>query len=278
MSGMRRAMSYFLSVLFLFVVSCMNVGATDFNVNVAVLCEDRGVASAYVHELCKHKAIERPMDVEFTSEENEGEFSTVIYLHDTDTNYHIKFHFIPENGKLSDLNSTIKKCSAAIVMYDISDSSLDEIVRRSTFYEEDVKELKNIKTPLVNYIVHLQGHWWNRNWWHNAINFITYGKGLLDEENYSFRREQLNDFTNSMERYFDVDNKWGRGHPDITNEKSKSVTLRWISGQAYRSISEGKVSGKADVINQNIKKKTVVGCVGIVAVTFATWIVYNLFE
>lgn len=73
----------------------------------------------------------------------------------------------------------------------------------------------------------------------------------MDVETYNKRREQLNDFTCSLERFFHVDNKWGRGHPDITYVRSVTVTLRWISGEAYRSIGEGTVSGK---MGENIKE------------------------
>ena len=250
---MKKIISCFLSLLSVvsFVFPMTKVSAIDYQVHVAILCQSRGEALNYAHRLCEYKAIEHPMEVEFTSEVNTEELSTVVRATDIDTNYHIKFHIIPDGGDVSDLDSIIKKCSAVIVLYDISDPSLDPIVESKIFFEKDLKKLKDIHSPLTCYINHLQGNWFRRNWWHNAINFVTYGKSRLDVETYNKRREQLNDFTCSLERFFHVDNKWGRGHPDITYGRSVTVTLRWISGEAYRSIGEGTVSGK---MGENIKE------------------------
>ncbi len=236
-------------VAFVFLIT--KVSAIDYQVHVAILCPSREKALNYAHSLCEHKAIERPMDVEFTSEINTEELSTVVRATDIDTNYHIKFHTISEGGDVSDLDSIIKKCSAVIILYDISDPSLNPIVESKVFFEKDLKKLKDIHSPLTYYINHLQGNWFRRNWWHNAINFVTYGKSRLDVETYTKRHEKLNGFTCAMERYFNVDNKWGRGHPDITSEKGVAIILRCISGQAYRSIGEGIVSGK---MNEHLKE------------------------
>ncbi len=257
---MRRAISCFLSFLLMvvFTFPMIKVSAVNYQIHVAILCDKREEALSYVHRLCEHKAIERALDVEFTPEVNTEEFSTVIRANDIDTNYCIKFHIIPDGGDVSDLDSIIKKCSAVIILYDISDSSLDPIVESRTFYEKDLKKLKDIRSPLVYYTNYLQGNWIRKNWWHNAINFVTYGKSRLEPKIYDTRRAQLNDFTCALERYFRVDNKWGRNHPDVTCERGIAVKLRWISGQAYRSIGEGTVSGKIEEKIKESKKKTYV--------------------
>ena len=256
---MKKIISWFLSLLFVttFVFPTAKVSAVDYQIHVAILCPNREEALNYAHKLCEHKGVERPMYVEFTSEVNTEELSTVVRAEDIDTNYHIKFHIIPEGGGVSDLDSIIKKCSAVIILYDISDPSLDPIVESTTFFPKDLKKLKDTHSLLTFYIDHLQGNWFRRNWWHNAINFVTYGKSNLDAETYNRRREQLNDFTCAMERFFHVDNKWGRGHPDVTSEKGVAVTLRCISGEAYRSIGEGTVSGKMDENFKVSKKKNI---------------------
>ncbi len=264
---MKKIISCFLSILFMVisVFPMTKVSAIDYQAHVAILCPSKEEALNYAYRLCEHEAIiGHPMDVEFTSKVNTENFSTVIHATDIDTNYHIKFHIIPDGGDVSNLDSIIKKCSAVIILYDISDPSLDHIVESKTFFEKDLKKLKDIHSPLTYYINHLQGNWFHRNWWHNSINFVTYGKSRLDVETYNRRRERLNDFTCALEKFFHVDNKWGRGHPDITGEKSVTATLQWISGEAYRSIGEGTVSGKMDEHIKDPKKNICIAAGGVV--------------
>mgnify|MGYP000154746432 CR=1 FL=1 len=147
---MKKIISCFLSLLFVvsFVFPMTKVSAIDYQVHVAILCQSRDEALNYAHRLCEYKAIEHPMEVELTSEVNTEELSTVVRATDIDTNYHIKFHIIPDGGDVSDLDSIIKKCSAVIVLYDISDPSLDPIVESKIFFEKDLKKLKKWLTKL----------------------------------------------------------------------------------------------------------------------------------
>ncbi len=219
--------------------------ATEYTVHVAVLCEDREKGNEMVRLMCREKgnfnALERR--VFFTGEKNDTENCTVVYDESDDTNYHIKFHVITKIDK-----SLLSKCSEAIILYDVSDSRLDKIVKTGDLTrDENIKTLLSLKTPLTKFIRNLQyslpGAFSYFYGWYNSIGFVSYGKDNLPEEDYQQRKDAINRFTCTTERYYGIDNKWRRGHPDISLPNFYEYTLFGIIGSAYRSIGDGSVSG-----------------------------------
>ena len=137
----------------------------------------------------------------------------------------------------------LKKCSGAVILYDISDKRLNPIISSDTYSKNNFQMLMSTQSPLVKYICNLQYKTISllglKIWgWYNAINFVTYGKENLSASDYEMIHEKLNSFTCELEHYYKVDNKWGRGHQDLSTDNSWKKTLFWISGEARRSIAD----------------------------------------
>jgi len=249
---MRKAINFLLAcIIVLSTISSKIYASQEFQVHITVLCRDLAKGQEFINKLCQRKSkrnIGYPLICSFTDETNTEQNSTVIYDPVASTNtidtYHVKFHLLKEVDK-----SVLKICSGAIILYDISDQTLDPIVNSNTFNSADLKDLTTVKTPLVKYINSsmfslLLGM---GRGWYSALSFSTYGKENLEPEIYKTRCLQINRFTCEAEGYYKkTDNQWNRGHADISTEESLAYTLYWICGQAYRSISSGSVSGKYD--------------------------------
>ena len=223
---------------------------TDYQVYVAVLCKDREKGNEMVRLMCREKgnfnALERR--VFFTGEKNDNDYSTVVYDEIDDTNYHINFRVMTNVDTTygSKSRNLLEKCSEAIILYDISDSNLESIVRiQDLTSSENMKTLLSLKTPLTKFINKLQySKYFFLPGWYNSIDFVSYGKDNLPEEDYQQRQSAINRLTCTTEKYYGIDNKWGRGHPDISFSKFYECTLFGIIGSARRSIIDGSVSGK----------------------------------
>lgn len=179
----KRLLSYFIVFVTLLGIGDIKVNAVknEYWVNIAVLCENLEKGQELIDKMCMEKCALNPleMSVDLTGEKNPGKNTTELYVGYNDTNYHVRFHLI--NG----LNhSILKKCSGAIILYDISDSTLDPIVHSGTYMSSDIKRLMSTDTPLVKYIKKLQYSWPGIlsfvHGWYNAITFVTYGKEKLD--------------------------------------------------------------------------------------------------
>ncbi len=247
---MKKTISFLLTcMMILSTISIRIYADQEFQVSIAVLCKDSTKGQEFINKLCQKKSrrnVGYPLSCTFTNESNIEPNSTVIYdpvdEGKTIDTYHVKFHLLNTVDK-----SLLKKCSGAIILYDISDSTLNPIVSINTFSFEKLKDLTNVRTPLVQYInssMFSVCFGFGRGW-HGSLSFNTYGKEKLDLETYKFRCAQLNQFTCEAENYYKkTDNQWNRGHGDISENNCLGGTLYWICGQAYRSISSGFVSGK----------------------------------
>ena len=225
---------------------------TDYQVYVAVFCKDKEKGNEMVRLMCREKgtfnAVERR--VFFMGEKNDTENCTVVYDESDDTNYHINFRVMTNVDTTygSKSRNLLEKCSEAIILYDISDSELEAIVQTKDLARfENIENLLSLKTPLMKFINKLQ---YKRLWiffpsWCDSIDFVSYGRDKLpSEEDYQQRKDAINRFTCTTERYYGIDNKWGRGHPDISLPNFYEYTLFGIIGSARRSIKDGSVSGK----------------------------------
>ena len=229
----------------------LNAFATkDYQVYVAVFCDDKEKAKNMINLLCREKGVFEATKkrVCFNGEENnigKNDFrdSTVIYDEYEDTNYHIKYKYLNKLDK-----SILKKCSRATILYDISDETLNPIVNTVDLASnKNIKNLLSLETPLVKYINKLQyKNWWllGGSGWYNSLDFASYGKEKLQTDEYDTRRSQINRFTCQTEKYFKVDNKWERGHSDISQPDFYEYDLFGIVGSARRSIMDGSVSGE----------------------------------
>ena len=241
-----------------------NAYATDdFQIQIAVLCKDQRKSEEFIDSMCREQSkvifddpsVGLHMTTIFTGEKNtEGQKRTIIYTPDIDTRYHVLFRPLDKVDK-----SVLRDCSGAILLYDIADPSLAPIINYTGCYpKSDLKNLLSTNTPLVNYINDLQYSWslslrpyWRaggNSGWYKGINFTAYcSDPSLTRENYNVRHDKLNSFTCAAERYFGIDNKWGRGHPCIGFSDESIVcgkNLYWIQASAYLSIGEGWVSGR----------------------------------
>ncbi len=212
------------------------VYAADYEVYVAVFCDNVPLAQEYVKQLCKN-TFDGEREI-FIKDSTGSETQTIIETNYGATKYHVYFYVVNTKWALhpdKQLDSLIKKCTGAIILYNISDPKLSPILKSHTFYKNDVETLIKIETPLNNCIRYLQT--WGHNGWHNALEFITYGKENLESTAYNEYHEQINRYTCSLEKeFFNIDNKWSRGHPDCSTGKGLTNPLGWIAGQAYRSI------------------------------------------
>ena len=234
-----------LTTLFNLFALDVSVAAKEYQVNIAILCENLKKGQEFIDKMCFEKTILVPSDmsVEYTGEKNSLENHTELYVGFIDTNYHIKFHLCNSVD-----HNILKKCSGAVILYDISDKTLDRIVSSVAYNEHNLKMLMSSENPLTRYISKLQYSMYFFGFqiygWYNAINFVTYGRENLTDSIYQIRHEKINSFTCALEHYFNLDNKWGRGNQDISTDDSWKKTLFWISGEARRSIGDGSVNYK----------------------------------
>lgn len=241
---MKKILAFLCSSILIFGTIFSNAFATtDCQVYVAVLCEDEEKGREMVKSMCRERgtfnAVERR--VFFTGVKNDTDHCTVVYDGSDDTNYHIDFRVMSKIDK-----GYLEKCSEAIILYDIADSKLESIVKiDNLILSENIKTLLSLKTPLTKFIDELQYNKWFFIFpgWYDSIDFVSYGKEKLPEEDYKKRRSAINRFTCITEKYYGIDNKWGRGHPDVSSPNFYEYTLFGIVGSAYRSIGEGSVKG-----------------------------------
>lgn len=251
------------------IVNCRAYATTEYQAHIAVICEDIEKGSELISALCKSESeLVYPLDSKFTGKANIRSDHTVIFDKDFDIKYHVEFHCMSSK---SINRKTINRCSGAIILYDISNSALDPIVFSDKFYRSDLTHLvlDTKDAPLVESVVSLQ----NSSIgclstlvnccygilrccgcccccccgclnWYNSLYFVTYGGDTLSPDEYKERHERLNAFTCELESYYGSDNKWGRGHPDLSDmDYVCRKALYWIAGQAERSIQSGFVEG-----------------------------------
>lgn len=263
-NNMKKHFTRCLAGMLLLTMLLPGASATeDYQVQIAVLCKDPHKSQEFIDSMCREQSravLNDPiaglhMTAVFTGERNvEGPDRTVLYVPDIDTRYHILFRPMTKLDK-----SVIRRCSGAIILYDMADPSLNPIVDyRGCYPPEHLKRLLSTDTPLVHYINELQCSGDPRLWpywkaggnrgWYKGINFVAYcSDPSLIRDDYNVRHEYINAFTCRAECYIGIDNKWGRGHPCMGLDDSSSVygkKLYWIQGAAYRSIGEGWVTGK----------------------------------
>lgn len=248
---MKKFLAFLCSGMMVFGSSFRNIFATeDYQVHVAVFCKEKEKGLQMIKSMCKQKGNFNPRErkVFFTGEKNDSDHSTVVYDEYDDANYHIDFHLLSkvDTAYYSKCRNLLEKCSEAIILYDISDSTLNPITEEQNLtLSGNMKSLLDLKTPLTNFIDKLQ---YNKYFfifpgWYDSLDFVSYGKENLSNEDYTQRQTSINRFTCMAEKYYGIDNKWGRGHPDISLEKFYEYTLFGIVGSAYRSIVQGAVKG-----------------------------------
>lgn len=270
---MKKSFSIILSFLMIVCGFNLNVFATkDYQVHVAVFCDNEQKAQEMITLLCREKGVFKAIEkrVRFTGEKNNIPNSTVIYDDYDDINYHITYHYSPHLDK-----NLLSKCSRATILYDISDETLNPIVNTVDLASnKNIKNLLSLETPLVKYINKLQyKNWWllGGSGWYNSLDFASYGKEKLQTDEYDTRRSQINRFTCQTEKYFKVDNKWERGHSDISQPDFHEYNLFGIVGSARRSIMDGTVSGKYNQNEKTFSNKNLL-CGSAVAATAAAFV------
>lgn len=246
--------------IFLLVLGCLTIisgsnlnmlATKNYQVYVAVFCDDKEKAKRMIDLLCREKGVFEAVEkrVHFNGKENSVgrngfRDSTVIYDEYDDINYHIKYKYLSHVNK-----PVLEKCSEAVILYDISDETLNPIVNTVDLSSnKNIKNLLSVKTPLVRYINELQYKKWysflSGSGWYNSLEFASYGKENLQTDEYNTRQSQINRFTCQTEKYFKVDNKWRRGHPDISQLDFHEYNLFGLIGSAQRSIMDGSVAGE----------------------------------
>ena len=245
---MKKISSFFISCLFIVssVFFSSNVYAAEYNACIAVFCDNTEVAQSYIEKLYGYEYNDDTRQLIKLSKVNNNK-NVVVRSNYGSMKYNVYFNVINSNLVLNpsrELGSFLKNCTGALIIYDISDENLTPIVKSNTYYKEDVSSFIKMDNTLNNCIRYLES--FGRNGWYNALNFVTYGKDKLTSKIYEERREQLNRYTLGVEAFYvDGDNKWGRGHPDVSTEGSIKNQIGWSAGEVYRSIFlEKALSGK----------------------------------
>ena len=245
---MKKISSFFISCLFIVssILFSSNVYAAEYNACIAVFCDNTELAQNYIEKLYGYEYNDDTRQLIKLSKANDNK-NVVVHSHYGSIKYNVYFNVINSNLVLNpshELGSFLKNCTGALIIYDISDEKLTPIVKSNTYYKDNVSSFIKMDNTLNNCIRYLES--FGRNGWYNALNFVTYGKEKLTPEIYEERREQLNRYTLGVEAlYVDGDNKWGRGHPDVSTEGSIKNQIAWSAGEVYRSIfMEKALSGK----------------------------------
>ena len=220
--------------------------AKEFSACIAVFCDNTELAENYIEKLYSYEYNDDTRQLIKLSKVNNNK-NVIVHSRSGSAKYNIYFKVINSNAVLNpsrELGSFLKKCTGAVIIYDIADEKLTPIVKSNSYYKEDVSSFIKMNNTLNNCIRYLES--FGRNGWYNALNFITYNKEKLNPEVYAERREQMNRYTLGVEAFYvDGDNKWGRGHPDVSTEGSIKNQIGWSAGEVYRSIFlEKALSGK----------------------------------
>ena len=245
---MKKISSFFISCLFIVssIFFSSNVYAAEYNACIAVFCDNTEVAQSYIEKLYGYEYNDDTRQLIKLSKVNNNK-TVVVHSNYGSMKYNVYFNVINSNLVLNpsrELGSFLKNCTGALIIYDIADEKLMPIVKSNTYYKDDVSSFIKMDNTLNNCIRYLES--FGRNGWYNALNFVTYGKEKLAPKVYEERREQLNRYTLGVEAFYvDGDNKWGRGHPDVSTEGSIKNQIGWSAGEVYRSIFlEKALSGK----------------------------------
>lgn len=211
-----------------------------------MFCDNTELAQSYIEKLYGYEYNDDTRQLIKLSKVNNNK-TVVVHSNYGSMKYNVYFNVINSNLVLNpsrELGSFLKNCTGALIIYDISDEKLTPIVKSNTFYKENVSSFIKMDNTLNNCIRYLES--FGRNGWYNALNFVTYGKEKLAPKVYEERREQFNRYTLGVEAFYvDGDNKWGRGHPDISIDWGIKSPIVWSAGQVYRSIfMEKALSGK----------------------------------
>ncbi len=262
MSGIKiskKFTSYFLSLMC--ALSCLfgvfdaktYAAAKEYEAHVALFCDNISVAKQFVSQLYSYEYDgERKI---FGAPGSGKSTEKAVIIDGLETRkYNVYFHVIDARWALNpnaELNYLIKNCTGAVILYDVLDPTLEPIIKSRTFYEEDVRSLLRIDTPLNNCVKYLQS--FGRHGWWNALNFIMYNHESLDPEAHERYRESLNFYAIGVEGFYvDGDNKWSRNHHAWNTPGGINNVLGWVSGQVYRSIfMERSLTGE---FGKNFKK------------------------
>ena len=240
----KKLASYFLSLV---CILCSMIGVfntkvhaeTEYEAHVAIFCDNIELAEQYVQLLHEY---EYDGIRDTPKERGSGKSTEKTVIRDYGGVYNVYFHIIPSYMALHpnrELNDLIKCCTGAVILYNVLDPALQTIIESNRFYEEDVKPLLEIDTPLNNCIKYLQS--FGRYGWHNALEFIMYNSEGLADEDREERLSQLMEYTLAVEHFYvDGDNKWDRNHPVWDNPGSINHVLGWVTGQVFRSIFDEK--------------------------------------
>lgn len=242
---MKKISSFFMGCLIIIssvFFSSNAYAAKEFSACIAVFCDNTEVAQSYIEKLYGYEYNDGTRQLIKLSKVNNNK-TVVVHSNYGSMKYNIYFNVINSNLVLNpsrELGSFLKNCTGALIIYDIADEKLTPIVKSNTYYKEDVSSFIKMDNTLNNCIRYLES--FGRNGWYNALNFITYNKEKLNPEVYAERREQLNRYTLGVEAlYMDGDNKWGRGHPDISIDRGIKSPIVWSAGHVYRSIFMDRV-------------------------------------
>ncbi len=237
---MKKISSFFMSCLLIIfsVFFSSNAYATrEFSACIAVFCDNTDIAENYIEKLYDYEYNDDKRELIKLNKVNNNK-NVVVHSHYGGIKYNVYFNVINSNAVLNpsrELGDFLKKCTGAVIIYDIADEKLTPIVNSNTYYKKDVSSFIKMDNTLNNCIRYLES--FGRNGWYNALNFITYNKEKLDPEVYAERKEQLNRYTLGVEAFYvDGDNKWGRGHPDVGIEWGVRSSIAWAAGEMYRSI------------------------------------------
>lgn len=120
---------------------------------------------------------------------------------------------------MDSMRSLLPKCCQVIIIYDISDPTLDLLVDNHAMVSDDRwKQLLNIPTFLNDCLRFCIEDKSIKDTWFQSFNFLKYDStGELSEEEIKTRRDALNLYTGLLEHRFGIDNKWGRGHATYNN-------------------------------------------------------------
>lgn len=216
---MKKILSVLMSFFTLFLmpigkVNSMQNQAEENQINILVVCQDDYILNQfcnYINELkyiptsnevVKHQALSKHAFID-----DDGIVKQVFL-------YQVPFTKL-SSERINSILSKLENSIQVIILYDISDCSLDSLVDRySEIESEKWQNLLNIDTFLNNCINASMAESIKPNWF-NSFNFFSYDKsGLLTPEERERRRDALNFYTCSLEHKLEIDNRWGRGHAD----------------------------------------------------------------
>ena len=218
---MKKILSVLMSFCTLFFMPIGKVNAED-TINMLIVCKTRDVFEEFSDYISKYEYVAKYQKANESSKGYPSVRSGILeYRVVLDSLVVDELKSLKKDERYNTIVSKLENACQAVILYDISDSSLDELIENvSKINTESWEEIFNYRT-FLNYCIRTFMSSDIKPLWFNALNFFTYDSTkLLDENEYKKRANKIEIYTGNLEHKLNLPNIWGRGHANYLKCKN----------------------------------------------------------